>query len=365
VRELVNHPEKRDTLLGTAFGLKLIGAIMILPILAIAVQFTSTDNYTNLLVFIIASATIFQSFNVIDLYYQATVQSKYVVLANAITLAVSSVIKIGLILNEVPLIAFAVMVVFDSVVLSLGLIYFYLKHLKQKILNFKFSRTIAVELLKDSWPLILSGLVISVYMKIDQIMIKELLDVEAVGYYSVAVRLTEVWLFITVAITTSIFPSILNAKKVSEDLYHDRILSLYRLLFIISTVIAIGLSCFSENIVIMLFGDSYSLAADILVVYAWSNIFVFLNNASWRWYLVENFQKIAMLRLALGAFVNIILNVLFIEQYGLVGAAYATLVSYSIAVYFGNLIDKRTLINFKLLTKAALTFYKIGTNRWK
>lgn len=378
VRELVKHPEKRDTLLGTAFGLKLIGAIMILPVLAIAVQLTSNDHYTNLLVFIIASATIFQSFNVIDFYYQATVQSKYVALANAITLAITSVIKIGFILNEAPLIAFAAMVIFDSVVLSLGLIYFYLKqsefedglNLAQenggfsgKKLKFKFKRTMAIELLKDSWPLILSGLVISVYMKIDQIMIKEMIGIEAVGQYAAAVRLTEVWLFITVAITTSTFPSILNAKKLNKGMYHDRVLNLYRLLFIISTAIAIVLSCFSENIVMMTFGASYYSAADILVIYAWSNIFVFMNNASWRWYLVEDLQKIAMVRLTLGAVVNIILNVLFIKWYGLIGAAYATLVSYSIAVYFGNLIDKRTRINFKLLTRAGLTFYQIGINR--
>ncbi|HDY85387.1 MAG TPA: flippase, partial [Methylophaga sp.] len=82
VRELVKDKTQRDVLLGTAFGLKLIGAFLILPILAIAVQLTSNDNYTNLLVFIIASATIFQSFNVIDFYYQSKVLSKYVALAN-------------------------------------------------------------------------------------------------------------------------------------------------------------------------------------------------------------------------------------------------------------------------------------------
>ena len=97
VRELVKDESRRDKLLGTAFGLKLVGAILILPILALAVQLTSNDDYTNLLVFIIASATIFQSFNVIDFYYQSKVLSKYVALTNGVSLALSSIIKIALV----------------------------------------------------------------------------------------------------------------------------------------------------------------------------------------------------------------------------------------------------------------------------
>ena len=70
VRELVKDESLRSKLLGTAFTLKLIGAFLMLIILAIAVHLTSNDYDTNLLIFIIASATIFQSFNVIDLYFQ-------------------------------------------------------------------------------------------------------------------------------------------------------------------------------------------------------------------------------------------------------------------------------------------------------
>lgn len=73
VRELVKDESRRDELIGTAFYLKLIGAIAVLIVLAVAIQFTSNDHYTNILVFIIASATIFQAFNVVDMYFQAKV----------------------------------------------------------------------------------------------------------------------------------------------------------------------------------------------------------------------------------------------------------------------------------------------------
>ena len=84
VRELVKDPNKRDALLGTAFRLKLIGALLVLIALAFAVKLSHQDTITTLLIFIVASATVFQSFNIIDFYFQANVLSKYTVYANCV-----------------------------------------------------------------------------------------------------------------------------------------------------------------------------------------------------------------------------------------------------------------------------------------
>ncbi|MBA5248924.1 MAG: flippase, partial [Gammaproteobacteria bacterium] len=174
VRELVKNESRTSTLIGTAFRLKLIGALVTLLVLAIAINFTSNDSQTNILIFIIASATIFQSFNVVDMYFQAKVLSKFVVYVNVISLFLSSIVKIALILNEASLISFAWVVLFDSFVLAFGFAYVFLKNSKLNIHNSKFNKMVAIDLLKDSWPLILSGIVISIYMKIDQVMIKEM-----------------------------------------------------------------------------------------------------------------------------------------------------------------------------------------------
>ena len=125
IRELVKDESRRDELLGTAFYLKLVGAFLVLMLLAITVTFTSNDATTNSIIFIIASATIFQSFNVVDIYFQSRVMSKFVVYTNVISLFLSSLIKIVLILNEAPLMAFAWVVLFDSFILALGFVYFF------------------------------------------------------------------------------------------------------------------------------------------------------------------------------------------------------------------------------------------------
>ncbi len=220
IRNLVRDERRRDELLGTTFALKIIGSILLLGILAVAVRFTTNDNFTNLLIFIIALATIFQSLNVIDFYFRSRVLSKYTVYAQTISMTSSAVIKLLLIYFGMGLTYFAAVMVVESVILAIGLIVIYTKQ-KRSIFNWRIKFDLAKRLLKDSWPLVLSSVAISIYMRIDQVMIKNMLGAEAVGNYAVAVKLSEVWYFIPMIITSSLFPAIINAKKVSEELYEN------------------------------------------------------------------------------------------------------------------------------------------------
>jgi len=122
VRELVNHPEKRDTYLGTAFWLKILGAFIVMGLMAAIVPFTSNDATTNLFIFIIAVGLIFQSFEVVEFYFQAQVLAKIVSICKVIQLALSSIIKIYLVLTEAELFWFVLVTAFDA--LSLAVSYF-------------------------------------------------------------------------------------------------------------------------------------------------------------------------------------------------------------------------------------------------
>ena len=335
VRNLVKDESCEDELIGTAFCLKLIGAVGVLLILAIAINFTSNDFQTNTLVFIIASATIFQSFNVIDFYFQSKVMSKFVVYVNILSLFISSLIKIALILVEAQLIAFAWVILFDSFILACGFIYFYTKNnSKFEIKNLKFKGEYAVSLLKESWPLILAGLVVSIYMKIDQVMIKEMMDAEAVGQYAAAVRLSEAWYFIPIVIVSSLFPAVINAKNQSDDLYYERLQKLYSSVVWMAIAIAIPITFLSDQVIEILYGTQFSQAASVLMIHIWAGVFVFLGIVFSRSLIVENRTKIAFYRTLSGAILNIAFNYVLIPQYGINGAAISTL----LAQFFANYV---------------------------
>ena len=326
VREMTKHPQKMNILMGTAFILKIAGALITLLLLALSIGFTSNDSYTNTLIFIIASATIFQSLNVIDYYFQSQVLSKYVVYANTIMLLISSIIKITLIVFEASLIFFVYTVVIDSIVLAVGLLYCYLKK-NQYVITWQFNRLIALSLLKNSWSLIVSGVAITIFIKIDQIMIKEMLNTELVGQYAAATKLTEIWYFIPLVISASIFPAIINAKKQSMHLYHLRLQRMYALMTIIAIAIALPTSLLSDWIINLLFGAQYNEASNILSIYIWASIFVFFGTARSKWIIIENLQNIALCYLLLGCLINIVANLLLIPSMGIKGAAIATLIS--------------------------------------
>jgi len=335
VRELVKDESKRDKIIGTAFWLKLVAGFVVLLILAAAVNLTSNDAYTNLLVFIIASATVFQSFNVIDFYFQAKVLSKYVVFANIISLAISSIIKIVLIIIEAPLIAFAWTVLFDSVVLAAGYIYFYYRN-KLSFKEWKFEKSVALDLIKDSWPLVLSGIVISVYMRIDQVMIKEMMNNEAVGQYAAAVRLSEAWYFIPMVIASSLFPAIINAKEKSEELYYARLQKLYTLAVWIAIAIALPMTFLSDWVVNILYGVQYDQAGGVLMIHIWAGVFVSFGSIWSKHMLANNKQKVFLSYDITSTVLNVIINLILIPFIGINGAAIATACSILITyIFFG------------------------------
>lgn len=356
VRELVKNEDKRDKLLGTAFWLRFIGSFLMIGLIAIVIQFTSSDQYTNILVLIVSGATIFQAFNVIDFYFQAKVLGRYSALATIVSLFISSIVRVILILQKAPLIAFAWMIVFDSVILALGYLYFYLKStaINRQHFRFKFNKSIAISLLKDSWPLILSSIAITIYMKVDQVMIQSMLGSEAVGQYSAAVRISEAWYFIPTVITSSLFPAIINAKKKSEKLYYARLQRLYDLMVWISLAVAVPMTFLSNWVINLLYGSAYNQAGGVLMIHIWAGLFVSLGVAAGKWVISEGYLQNAFLRTLLGAIINILLNYLLISIYNIKGAAIATLLSFFFVNYFSLALFKSTRTCFYQQTRSLI-----------
>ncbi len=361
VRDLVNHPHQRDVYLGTAFWLKFVGAFVMLGVVALATLFTSNDHTTNLYVFIIASGIIFQSFEVVDFYFQSKVLSKFVSICKITQLAVSSALKVYFVLTGADLIWFVVVTLADQFLLALTL---FIAYRYQKLGSFYqyFDITLAKKLLKNSWPLILSGLAVALYMRIDQIMIKEMLGDKEAGIYSAAVRLSEVWYFIPVIITSSLFPAIVSAKKISEELYYTRLQRLYTLMVWIAIGIALPMTFLCGWLVALLYGEAYAGAAQVLMIHIWAGIFVFLGVASGSWFNNENLQQYSFYRTVLGALINIGLNLALIPRFGVVGAAIATVIAQSIAALFFDLYTTKTRIAFFMKIK---TVYFAGLIKGK
>jgi polysaccharide transporter, PST family len=165
---------------------------------------------------------------------------------------------------------------------------------------------------------------------------------KAVGIYSAATRISEVWYFIPMAVSSSVMPSIFKAKEISEELYYRRIGELNRGLVWLSIAVAIIMTFLSKSIILMLFGDGYIESANILSVHVWASVFVFTGVATSGWFIAENLTYLTLYRTLTGAVVNVILNAILIPIYGGIGAAIATVIAQIFASLLSNGLNSKT-----------------------
>ena len=338
VRELVNDKEKNDRLIGTALLMKLVTSTIAIAIIFI-INLSIEDKEAVYLTNIIAFTLIFQSLNSLDTYFQANVISKYSVLLNLIAFLVSSFVKLGLIFFKVQLIYFAYAIIFDSFVVSLGYLYIYTQQ-KKSLISLKYDKEIAIYYIKNGWPLVMVALAASIYTRTDQVMMKYLIGNEAVGNYAAAIRISELFYFIPLLITQSIFPKLVEIKKQSTKKYFNLLEKLYKILVWSAIPIALGLFIFSDLIISILYGEKFSQSSSILNILAFSIIFIALGSITTKVLYIEHYERKYLYRSFLGVFVNIGLNFYLISIYGAKGAAISTLITLFIIYYIYDLIDK-------------------------
>jgi O-antigen/teichoic acid export membrane protein len=351
VRELVIEPSQKGKYLGTAFWLKFGGAFISIAIVVVALQLTSNNYTTKLYILIIACGMIFQSFEVVAFYFQSQVQAKYISSGKLIQLLLSSLLKIYLVCVDSDLKWFVFVSLVDQITLAAAYFIVYRRHQSESFIQY-FDYTIAKQLIRNSWPLIFSGLAAMIYMRIDQVMIKEMLGDREVGIYSVAVRLSEVWYFIPMVITNSLFPSVINARKASHELYNVRLQRLYTFMVCIAVAVAVPTTFLSDWLVAILYGEAYQGAGKILKIHVWAGVFVFLGVASSAWLTSENLQRYAFYRTFAGAVINVVLNLLLIPSYGILGAVIATVIAQVVAAFALDLFTEKTRIMFYMKVKA-------------
>lgn len=328
-RELVKFPKKRDELLGTTFHLKLIGGILALLLTILSAILFLTNPLIKLLIILFSFSFILQTINVISIYFQAEVKSKNNVKTLFFATIISSILKVIIILLDKGIIWIIIVFTLDALWQWIGFVAAYNKY-GLKIKTWRFNKNLAQEILKNSWQLMLASAAGFIYLKIDQIMIGSILGNREVGLYAAAVKLTEIWYFIPGVICASLFPAIINAKKTSPEIYKHRLKNFYILMTIIPIIIAIPVTLFANPIISVLFGNNYLESINILRIYIWSNVGLFLGMAMYQFLITENKVNIIFTITVLTMIINIGLNSIFIPTFGLTGAAYTTLISYLI-----------------------------------
>ncbi|MFE4072838.1 flippase [Peribacillus sp. YIM B13477] len=343
VKSIVDKKVNEGVILCTSLLLRVVGGIVLTIMAVIIINIIEPGN-TNLqmLVLIMSFTMIVKSFEVIEYWIQASQKSKISSLIRMSVYVVMSVLKVILVVKGGNLAHYALIYTLDAVIVSIALIIAYFQFREEKS-AWKYSFSYTKDILSQSWYLILSGLMITIYMRIDQVMLGSMMSSKLeVGIYSAAVRIAEMWYFIPIAIITSFRPVIMKNRNINEEKYLKSLQLLYTIIAWTGIGFGIVTLILSKTLVSVLYGVDYLEAASILSISVWAGTFALLGSVRSIWLISEGLQKYTLIFMGGGAIVNIILNYLFIPYMGGKGAAVATLIAQAMVAFFIPLLFKET-----------------------
>lgn len=350
-RDLIRLPEKRTNLLGTAFAIKFVAGLFTGIMVALFALFFAQDDVSKILIFILAGTFIINPFQIIIFEFQSRADSKYPSIVSLFVGLLLNILKVFIVATGKGVIYLALTLLLESVLYAVLYLFIYEKKTSDSVAAWSFDRHYAKSLLKDSSPLIALSAFSMIYARIDQVFIKHMIDATAVGLYDSAVRLAEVWSFIPSIVISAVYPAIVNAKMTARELYNQRLIKLALFLLVLAVGIALPVSIFSSFIISTLYGSAFLGAIPVLKIYVWANIGTFLGIFVTQYLMTENYRKILFFVALVPMLCNVGLNILWIPIYGIEGAAYATLISYSLAPI--------SILLFKQMRKKIFSVYTV------
>lgn len=343
VREIVTDEEDRRGTLGTVALLKFAGLSAGYAVLLIyAFLYEGTGSAEFYLIVLAGAALLFRPAEVIEFWFQAFVQAKFIAMARMASHIAATSLKFGLVLAGASSVYFATAEIMQVAIASLLLVAFFWHKADLPFASWYFDWRRAKDLLRQGWLIYLGTIFSIIYLKVDQVMLRWMTDTADVGQYAVAAQMSEAWYFVPAAIVTSIFPKLIALHREDEKLFMLRFQQLLDGLFVMGLVIALVITLTAPWIIDIFFGAEYEESAAILVIHIWAALFIFMRAAFSKWILIENALVFSLITQGMGAVMNIGLNIALIPTYGGIGAAFATLLSYATASFLALFFHSRT-----------------------
>lgn len=326
-RELSSSNAPTLSLLGTAAVLKVLaGSAMVAACILAASLIRPGEPLVLELVALNAMAFWWQAPRVAEFLFQARMRNSTAVLAAAIAFLVGTLLRAALLYWEASLVYFGLTLVIEAGMAALLLV-FRAGSLDAPCRLWTFDRALGWRLLAQGWPMLLSGLAVMAYMRLDQVMIASIAGDKALGHFSAALKLAEAWYFIPQAITVAVFPVMIREFERNAVAFEAIVQKLYDVMLWLGLTIAIIVSLLAERIIEVLYGSAYAEAAPILSIQIWSGIIASMSYVHGRWLLTQGLQAYSLIYTLSGALLNVSLNLYLIPNYGAKGAAWATLVA--------------------------------------
>lgn len=357
IRELAKKELAKEIILGSAFAVRVVLAFVCLIAIGIYLAFSNETSETAIMILIYASSIFFSCFDVIRYYFTSIVENEYVVKSEIFRTLVGAIIKVVLLLCHASLIAFVIALAFDFLLLASGYTLAYRKKV-DSIRKWRVSTNFIKALLSTSFPLLISSAAVIIYQRIDQVMIAKMLDNEAVGYFSTAASFIGIVTFIPAIMVQTTSPLLVGFWKNDKKRYKKESQRIMNLTTWVTMIVSIIISLLSDPIIRYTYGTAYLASIPVLQILSFKAVGVALITIGGQLIIIENIHKWAFIRNLLSCVVCIISNYYLIPFWGVIGSAWATLITVFFTGCFSNIFMPQYFHILKMQITSIFVGYK-------
>lgn len=213
-------------------------------------------------------------------------------------------------------------------------------------------REVSRTLRREGLPLLLAGLAVTLYMRIDTMMLGVLVGDAETGIYTAAVRLSEVWYFLPMTAVAALRPRLTALLVEDPQRYGALLQRLMTAAVAVAYVVVAVVLVVGDDLIAFLYGHGYAASAPVLALHVLAAPFVFVGVTAGPWFIDQRLGRAVLVRSWAGAGLNITLNLVLLPSLGAVGAAIATLASYALSAVLFNGLRPSTRPIFRLQMRA-------------
>lgn len=346
VKWLAEEPENSRNYLKRAFWLRASAAILSVALANLAGLWL-VDPEARMLLFVISLYHLVMPVSIVEWYFNSqgrAVLSAYGLIVGSIT---GFLIRLAALSYSADILWLGA--AYSLELIAVGLVYWFMWR-KESLQG---ASAVSLESLlstaKHALPLLLSGAVIMLYMRIDQLMLGHMVGDEEVGIYSAALRLSEAWYFVGLTILGVYFPKFLQLRKEEGELaYFEGIVSIGRIVVWGALALAITTTLLADWIILVFYGEAFLASAHVLVISIWAVVFVYMGAISSQMFVADGRQVLQLYRSIIALIINAVLNYILIPKYGAAGAAMALLIAQMFAGVFFNLFGNWKVMRVQL-----------------
>ena len=213
-------------------------------------------------------------------------------------------------------------------ILSLGLGLSLVKKITNKIKLVSIDKTFLKNFLKETWPMGVYMILFSGYDRaVDSVLIKQMIGVTDLAYYGLAYKIYGNLIQPAYFLINSVFPLMSGKTENKRKLFWQTT----GLMFLGALIVAPTIYLLSPVIIKVLAGGEFVASIKILRILLVAMVFAYLGHLVGFTLIAKGKQKIILFIGIISLIVNIGGNLLFIPRFGIVGAAWVTVVTEVVA----------------------------------